>query len=186
MRKPSPSCLCAVVVVVGAASTPPAAEAQHRIFAHVTVAGTQIAQNGRCSGGFFEVGGQEVEDLAIVLQAGASATLISGRLTVRPYRIVRPIDSCSPAFFDALVQSKVVQAEIKFFRPDPQQFEHVHYYTVRLQNARVSGITSAASATTGMQDLQETGKEIISLSFQGMTLIDRITGAEVVVSAAAH
>ena len=180
-------CLSAVVAVAASALAPPAAEAQHRIFAQVTAGGTVISSGGHCSGDFLQVGGQDVQDFAVVHQAGAGATTSAGRLAIRPYRIVRPIDSCSPLFFDALVQAKAVTADIRFFRPDPQTGEDRHYYSVKLQNARVTAVTSAANAqlSSGM-DPREAGKEIISFSFASMTLVDEIRSVSVVVAQPTH
>ena len=78
-------------MLAGAHPTAAFAQAPRNMFATVTANGNLIS-NG-CSGGFFEVAGQDVQDHIVVLQAGASALFSASRLTLRPYRIVKPADS---------------------------------------------------------------------------------------------
>jgi type VI protein secretion system component Hcp len=78
-----------------------------------------------------------------------------------------------------------VAADIKFFRLDSFEGGYEHFYTVKLQNARISSIASAVSAPLEPVAGHST-KEIVSLSFQSMTLIDEIRGNTVVVSGGGH
>ena len=177
----------AAAVAAGAAASLPPAHAQsmeQRIFASIKANGSLISDH--CNQGFHQMGGVDVQNFAFIVHAGASASSSGGRLGVRPYRIVRPVDACSPRLFRALIDSQVIEAEIKFFRPNPSgDGTTLHHYTVELQNARVVSITSAASAVTFSSEPLAASKEIISLTFQTMTLRDEITGSEVVVPAGA-
>ena len=176
------SCLFgAVVMLSGALPRPALAQAPRSIFAKVTANGSSISDG--CSDVFGRIGGQDLNDHVVVLQAGASATTAGGRLALRPYKIVKPVDACSPLFFQAMAQAQLVNVDVKFFRPTPDG-ESEHFYSVRLQNAHISAITSAMSAPqTGSPD---STKEIVAFAFQSMTLVDHGTRREVVVSTPTH
>jgi type VI secretion system secreted protein Hcp len=67
----------------------------------------------------------------------------SGKRQHKPFTITKEIDKSSPLLFKALVDGEVIPSlELKLFRPNPSgDGTTQNYYTIELQNVRVSSIT---------------------------------------------
>lgn len=62
----------------------------------------------------------------------------------QPLRIYKAFDRTSPLLYQALVQNEdLTTVEIRFFRPD-QSAQMVNYFTIKLENAALTDITTAA------------------------------------------
>ena len=101
----------------------------------------------------------------------------SSGLTHAPFKFVKPVDKSSPIFYQVLGNNLVVEGTFKYFRPQPVTGEPVHFYSVTIEQGRVTGIrhwspSSLDSAAQGLPNMEE-----VSLTYQRLTITDESTGA---------
>lgn len=118
------------------------------------------------------VGGVDVSDMIEVYAFGLNVSVAAdadGRTTSRrsykPVRILKRIDKASPLIVQALAQNLSCEAEIKFFRTDPDQGQLEHFYTVALSGARIAAIMPVLSSTLDPATAAAPITEAVSLAF---------------------
>ncbi len=96
----------------------------------------------------------------------AASGMATGRRTYRPLRILKRIDKSSPLIEKALVLNQVIEAEFKFFRPNPlgdgttQQF-----YTVHIKQGRIATVKQFVPNTQGPDSIHEHPLEEVTFVF---------------------
>ena len=74
-----------------------------------------------------------------------------GRRVHAPIRIVKRIDKSSPLIAKALCRNERVDAEFKFFRPNPNgDGTTEQFFTVKLENGRVDSIERGQQIVAGL------------------------------------
>jgi type VI secretion system secreted protein Hcp len=104
------------------------------IRAMLTVNGAAVPGDG--PGGSILILGFEHE---VVSPRDAATGQATGARQYKPVRLVKAIDKTTPLLFQALAQNRNCNLELKFYRKDASN-QAVHYYTITLTNANVSGI----------------------------------------------
>jgi type VI secretion system secreted protein Hcp len=90
-----------------------------------------------------------------------------------PIRIVKLVDKSSPLLYSALLRGVNLTVEIHFLRTDAQgQFEH--FFTVSLENARISSVSPSLIASD--QDNQM--MEIVNFSYGKITWREETASTE--------
>jgi type VI secretion system secreted protein Hcp len=99
----------------------------------------------------------------------AGSGMATGRRIYDPVTLVKMFDQTSPLLFKALVMNQNVDCICKFFRTAMGSLEH--YFTVQLENARLSGLqqTGNAQVNNGM-------REMVQMVFQTITITDPLSG----------
>jgi type VI secretion system secreted protein Hcp len=95
--------------------------------------------------GEVDVSNDHVEIHAVnheAFMAIGSSGQTTGRLNHAPLKFVKRIDKSSPLIQQAMSQNHVVQGAFKFFRNNPDTGVVEHFYTIELQQARISGVRS--------------------------------------------
>lgn len=112
------------------------------------------------------------EGSIVVFSVGSSVVVPSGGPSPaqhKPFTITKPIDKSTPLILKALVQGEIVSsAEFRFYRPTPGGDQH--YYTVLLENGRVTS-ASAVSDVAGVP------VEMVGFEYQRITWTYEPTGA---------
>ncbi|SEJ51739.1 Hcp family type VI secretion system effector [Demequina mangrovi] len=96
------------------------------------------------------------------------------RLEHQPVTIMKRMDRTSPLLADALVRAMVVDsAELRFFRAHPFDGRDEHYFTLLLEEGRVTAIRQELS-----QDPSSPGPlEEVDLTYSRITWTDEVGGA---------
>jgi type VI secretion system secreted protein Hcp len=103
-----------------------------------------------------EVGGVDVSDTSEVMQVihsvesprDRASGMATGRRFHQPMRLLKRIDKATPMLFDALVRNQVQpKLELKWFRPNPTDGTTQHFYTITIEDARVSKIETVLRET---------------------------------------
>lgn len=101
----------------------------------------------------------------------------TGRLSHTPFKLIKKIDKSTPLLYGALDETKTVQATIKYFNNDPDSGVTQHFFTVRLEQARISAIRQwipnnlepAAAIFPPMEEVSITYQTITITSETGST-----------------
>lgn len=124
-----------------------------------------------------------LEDTITLLNVGFNVTVptdagsgqTTGARQYRPLKIQKYFDKTSPLLFKALtLNENVNSAEIVFYRPNNQNGQYEHYFTILLENAQITSIVSNQVEVRGEMHLVE----LISFVFQRITMRDEINGTE--------
>ena len=92
------------------------------------------------------------------LAAPGTDTMTGGSAAARPIVIRKPLDRCSPPLFLALVgRERITRVEIQLF-----DNQGVHFFTIRMENVRVTRITREVRAH-GIHEDVVVGYEIFHL-----------------------
>jgi len=79
----------------------------------------------------------------------AGSGLATGRRQYQPLLIRKRIDKASPLLMKALSQNQNVEAELRFYRPNPTgDGTTEHYYTIKLTNARIASVEHVSDASS--------------------------------------
>ncbi len=121
------------------------AQAEHNVALFLSANGADIeGENPRTtldrenSIEVFSVGTAFIRPLA----TGSGPTL--GAAQHKPLTITKPVDKATPLILKALAQNQTIErAELRFYRPTTGGGEE-HYYTILLQDGRVSASTMVA------------------------------------------
>jgi type VI secretion system secreted protein Hcp len=91
---------------------------------------------------------------------------------------VKRIDRSTPLLLKALVRNeRVDEAEFRFFRPDTETGEEVHFYTVRLENGKITGVEQSSEDSTLVGDDAPPMLEEVAIVFHTITWTYEPTGA---------
>lgn len=86
---------------------------------------------------------------SVITAREAGSGLATGRRQYQPLLIRKRIDKASPLLMKALSQNQVVEAELRFYRPNPTgDGTTEHYYTIKLTNARIASVEHASDASS--------------------------------------
>jgi len=104
-----------------------------------------------------------------------------GRRVHAPIRIVKRIDKSSPLIAKALCRNERVDAEFKFFRPNPNgDGTTEQFFTVKLENGRVDSIERLSPNALDPAEAKAPPLETVSIVYHTITWIFVPTGAEFV------
>ena len=93
-----------------------------------------------------------------------------GSIRVQPFKLVKEPDKATPKLLRAAVQNETLTVEIKWYRSLNTGAEQ-HYFTIRLDNAKVVGLESEGDVTVAGGVM-----EAVALGFTKMTMTDVING----------
>ncbi|WP_342374359.1 type VI secretion system tube protein Hcp [Myxococcus stipitatus] len=80
-----------------------------------------------------------VQSVLTAREAGSG--MATGRRQYEPLRIVKRIDKSSPLLAKALVENQKIDAEFKFYRPNPTgDGTTEQFYTVSIKDGRIAGL----------------------------------------------
>ena len=102
---------------------------------------------------------------------------LTGKRQHRPVKITKSVDKSSPLLFQALANNENVNtARFRFYRPDPATGDEQHYYTILLENGRISRITTLSPDTLEAGNAAQPVKETVSFTYQKITWTYEPTG----------
>jgi type VI secretion system secreted protein Hcp len=98
----------------------------------------------------------------------------SGRSAVgqrqhQPIKFLKRMDKSSPLLMQALCQNQVVDAEFKFFRPNPEDGTTQHFYTVKAEGGRITSIRGFIENTLEQSNAHEPPLEECEVTFNKCT-----------------
>ncbi|MFQ5514488.1 MAG: type VI secretion system tube protein TssD [Myxococcota bacterium] len=99
----------------------------------------------------------------------------TGQIRVRPIRIMKQLDECTPLLTQALVQGQTVEVIFRFFRQVPGG-EVEHYFTISLPDARVSSQSIVSPDTLDPASVNRPPLESVSFIFSRITWTYEPTG----------
>jgi type VI secretion system secreted protein Hcp len=92
--------------------------------------------------------------------------LVTGKRQHRPIVIAKPIDQATPKLYRALVTNEALtDVTIEFWRPDAGGTER-QYFTIKLTNATIVGITFTSPDTQDSTKATEVPYEEVRLTYQ--------------------
>jgi len=90
----------------------------------------------------------------------------TGKRIHKPFVVTKPVDRASPLLYSVLCNNENVRSfELQFYTPDKTGIEKQHY-TVRLENANISGIQLRMPSTRGAFTAQLVEREEVSFTYQ--------------------
>jgi len=111
----------------------------------------------------------------LILPTDAGSGLPTGQRQHRPLKVVKLVDAATPFIFSALTQNRTCDVVIQFFKRDPAgSGAEIHFFTITLQNAKITSINASVIPGPQITPFVET----ITFTYQNIILKDEITGAE--------
>lgn len=96
----------------------------------------------------------------------ASTGMATGERTYEPIRVVKRIDKSSPLLAKALCDNEVIEAEFRFYRPNPAgDGTTQHYFTIVIQQARIASITRVSPDVIDPASANTPASEEVSFVF---------------------
>lgn len=104
-----------------------------------------------------------------------------GRRVHEPIEIVKRIDKSSPLLAKALCRNERIDAEFKFFRPNPNgDGTTEQFFTVKIENGRIDAIARFSPNALDPAEAKAPPMETVRLVYHTITWIYMPTGAEFV------
>ncbi len=91
--------------------------------------------------------------------------LTTGRRQHDPVSLLKRKDKATPKLLQALVQNENLQVQFKWFRPNTRGAGQVHYYTVKLSDARLVSIKEMLPSTIGEEAKQWHPLEEVQMTY---------------------
>lgn len=112
-----------------------------------------------------------IECLAFAMESqvplDATTGLPTGRSKHSPVTILKRIDKSSPLLFRAMIQGQTIDAEFRFYRPNPSgDGTTEQFYTVEVHKARISKIKTFTPSTLRADTSNEPNQEEVTIAFQ--------------------
>jgi type VI secretion system secreted protein Hcp len=108
---------------------------------------------------------------SVAVQTEAGSHLSLGRRNYGPIKIKKVIDRSTPLLFKALTNNEEIEAEFRFYRPNPagdgttQQF-----FTVEIRRARISTIERVNPNPYDVMDTSHPAYEVVGFVFGSITI----------------
>ena len=102
----------------------------------------------------------------------------SGKRTMDPVRICKPIDRTTPLLYQGLAQNQTVDGDIKLFDTHPDSGETRHRFTFRLTKARISAVTSTSPDAIATENTARPAYEWLELAPHTIAYIDEVNSIE--------
>lgn len=110
---------------------------------------------------------------SVVVPTDALSGLPTGQRVHHPLKILKAVSRSTPLLNQALVTGeRLNRVRLRFYRPN-QEGALEHFFTITLDDATVTNITTSASS-----DEQSVMQELISMSYRMITWKDEISGIE--------
>ncbi|MBY5164509.1 type VI secretion system tube protein Hcp [Salsipaludibacter albus] len=153
-------------------------------YARLEVGGTALTGDvSMGSIGGVDVSSDHVEVLelhagAFVETAGAGGGRPRGRHELLPVRLRKRTDATTPALYRALARAERVDATFLLFDTDPVTGETRHRFTIRLEQARVSSMTTDQPDTLDPEVAHQPVTDGIELVTPVVAWVDEVHGVE--------
>lgn len=107
---------------------------------------------------------------AIQLPRDPDTGMATGQRTFEPIRFTKRIDKSSPLLAKALANNEVIEAEFRFYRPDPSgNGSTQHFYTIHVTQAGLSTVRPLVQSTIDPDTSGFPALEEVELAYRSIT-----------------